>query len=63
VEGRVTGHMEGLIDGLVKFAKKRLGAPDATTLAAVQTVSDEARIDRLYDRVDVVKSWAELLQE
>ncbi len=50
------------IKRLIKMASKRCGAPDAPTLAALEAVTDEARLDDLYDRVEHVSSWAELLE-
>jgi hypothetical protein len=55
-----------LKSGAVQLAilgEKRFGAPDATTLEAVESIDDLDRLRRITDRLLDVESWQELLAE
>lgn len=68
-EGRVQGRAEGESRGAVKEARKLLrtlgdsvwGPPDATTAAALEQITELARLEELVVRVPSVSSWQELL--
>lgn len=68
-EGRAEGRVEGVREGAVAEARKLLrrvgdgllGAPDAPTAASIEQISDLVRLESLFDRLSVVKTWSELL--
>jgi hypothetical protein len=69
-EGRQEGRQEGRAEGaltharrtIVRLGRRRLSAPDETTLAAINSLSDLDRLDRMTERLDEVQSWEELLR-
>jgi predicted transposase YdaD len=66
-EGRQEGHEEGVLHGeqraVLRVGRKRLGEPDAATVAAVQAVTELERLNLMLDRVTEVESWTELLTD
>jgi predicted transposase YdaD len=69
VEGREEGRQEGRQEGraaeardmLLLAGRKRLGEPDAETLAAVTAIAEIERLENLMLRLFEVESWDELL--
>jgi hypothetical protein len=60
-EGRMRGRLETLRGTLIRLGARMLGAPDETTRAVVQAITDADRLDALTLRLADVKTWAELL--
>jgi len=76
-QGRAVGKEEGLSEGLargkvegkaeearallLRLGRKRLGVPDAATVAALEAITDLARLERLSEAILDVPGWAELL--
>jgi len=64
-EGREEGRGEGRVMEaralLLRQGEKRFGAPDAPTRAALEAMTDLARLEDLSLRLLEVESWAELL--
>jgi hypothetical protein len=68
-KGRKEGEKVGLKKGrveecqrlLLRQGEARFGPPDAETNAALQTISDLDRLERLADAVLTAKSWQEFL--
>ena len=69
VEGIARGMAEGLATGAVAEAKKVLrlqgdeafGIPDAATLAAIERLNDQSKLEELLRRMLTSSSWRELL--
>ena len=65
LEGRVEGRVEGRLgkarDLLVQQVTLRFGTPRKRTLAALERIRDEARLDDLAVRLLEVETWDELL--
>ena len=69
-DGRAEGLAEGLAKGLAKgerrgllrLGTKRLGAPDAEALAALESITSLQRLDELADRLLDVETWRDLLE-
>ncbi len=72
-EGIAVGREEGITEGridearrlLIRQGTKRFGAPDSTTLAAIEAIQDLDRFEALGDRiVDAdIHGWDDLLRE
>ena len=74
-EGKAEGRTEGEVEGLVREAqkillhagRKRLGPPDAATIARIELLTDLDRLEGLIDRVvdpsSGAASWEKLLSE
>jgi predicted transposase YdaD len=63
-EGRAEGRAEGLATArelLLALGSRSLGQPDAATRAALESITDLARMEELADRAQGAASWAELL--
>ena len=60
-KGREEGREEGLRSSLLRLGRQRFGEPGATTLAAVEAITDKEQLERLLDRVLVANDWQELL--
>jgi predicted transposase YdaD len=76
-KGRVRGVTQGVAQGvaqgtaqgalqearrlLLRYGQIRLGPPTEEVRAALETIKDTARIERMHDRVLQVPTWAELL--
>ena len=64
VQGRQEGRQEGRLEGeralFLRLAQRRLGEPDARTLAVIQDAPQES-IEAWADRLLTVESWQELL--
>lgn len=64
-EGRELGQAQGRIDEarrlLLELGAERLGPPDPTVVASIQTVSDLATLERLLRGLFTASSWPELL--
>ncbi len=58
-DGREEGKAEGERILFLKFARRRLGEPDAQTLAVVESASTET-IEHWMEEILRVESWAEL---
>jgi hypothetical protein len=56
------GEMNARRTLILRAGRKRFGQPTAETEAALQTITDLDRLDRMFDALDDVKSWDELLQ-
>lgn len=56
------GEVRGKRQWLLRAGKKRFGPPSADAEAAVESITDPDRLDRMFDAIDQVKSWGELLQ-
>jgi predicted transposase YdaD len=56
------GAIRGKRDFLIRRARKRFGPPPADIEAAILAITDPDRLDRMFDAVDDVRSWNELLQ-
>ncbi len=61
-EGEAKGAARQTRKMIVKYGKKALGEPDQMIIASLDSISDVERLERIYDRIDEAKSWAELLQ-
>jgi hypothetical protein len=46
---------------LLRSARKRFGQPPADAEAVINSISDPAQLDRMFDAVDQVRGWDELL--
>ena len=55
------GERQSLIRMLLRQGRKKFGEPDATTLAAVERLTDVDRLESLTDRILDVATWQELL--
>jgi hypothetical protein len=60
-EGEVRGEVREARKLLRKSAERAFGPPDAQTAAALEQIHDLARLEALFDRVETVGSWQELL--
>ncbi len=64
-EGKAEGKAEGKVEGaravLLRQGRKRFGEPDAATVAAVEAISDLARLERMSEAIFDVPGWKELL--
>ena len=60
VQGRQEGRQEGERALFLRLAQRRLGEPDARTLAVIQDAPQES-IEAWADRLLTVESWQELL--
>ena len=64
-EGRVEGRTEGSVEEarklLLLLGAKRWGAPDARSRAAIEAITDLARLEQLTERLLDVSGWDELL--
>lgn len=60
-EGLKRGVIQGQQRQLRSVGRKLLGEPDATTLAALEAIQDEDRLERLALSVLTATSWQELL--
>jgi predicted transposase YdaD len=61
-EGRVEGRVDEVRRLLTRFGERRLGPAPATVQAMLETIEDVERLEGLFDRVDGVQSWDELLE-
>jgi len=61
-DGREEGKAEGERTLFLKFASRRLGEPDAQTLAVVESASTET-IEHWMEEILRVESWAELIAQ
>jgi predicted transposase YdaD len=59
--GREEGRVEGERRVLLLQGEAKFGSPDAATRAAIQSISDLARLDELAVRLMSVSSWQDLL--
>jgi predicted transposase YdaD len=55
------GERKALIGTLLRQGRKKFGEPDATTLAAVERLTDVDRLQNLTDRILEAATWQELL--
>ena len=55
------GERKALIRTLLRLGRKKLGEPDAATIALVERLTDVDRIQNLTDRILEVATWQELL--
>ncbi|HVS37222.1 MAG TPA: hypothetical protein VMS17_16790 [Gemmataceae bacterium] len=55
------GRKAALRDAILRQAARRLGAPPAEVVAALNGIEDVARLDRMFDRAPDAASWADLL--
>jgi hypothetical protein len=64
-EGLVEGREEGRADEarriILAVGTRRFGAPDATTVAAIEAIRDVDALERLIDPILISTSWQELL--
>ena len=68
-EGIAKGRAEGEVLGLVREAQKillrngrrRLGPPDVSTVARIESLTDVDRLENLIEQAEKATSWAELL--
>lgn len=56
------GQVKGATRLLVRHARKKLGEPDAATRAALESIGEVERLERMFDQIALVSKWAELLQ-
>lgn len=61
-EGETKGAARQTRKMIVKYGTKALGDPGQTIIASLESISDVERLERIYDKIDDAKSWAELLQ-
>jgi hypothetical protein len=54
------GRAEHAHSMLLKHGRKTLGTPSANDEAKLKSIPDVARLDRMFDSLDVVQSWNEL---
>ena len=62
-EGEAKGRAEGERDVILLQGRKRFGAPDAKTVAALEAIAERETLERLAERLLEVESWNELLAE
>jgi predicted transposase YdaD len=62
-EGREEGRAEGEHRLIMRLGSGRLGAPDEVTRSQIERITDIDTLERLFDRVQTVSSWAELLSD
>jgi hypothetical protein len=55
------GSIKALQNTLLRQGQQRFGVATASTQAAIQGITDEARLERMTERVLVVSDWQELL--
>ena len=60
-EGEKKGELKHARKSLLRKAAARFGGPDAATEAAIATITEVDRLDRLADNLLNVSSWSELL--
>lgn len=60
-KGRAEGRAEGLRTALLGQGRKQFGSPSAKVKAAVNAVTDPARLEALLDRLSDVSTWDDLL--
>jgi hypothetical protein len=56
------GEVRGLHRMLLRQGRKRFGAPDPATQAALTAITDLDRLQRMAERLLDVASWQDLLQ-
>ena len=61
-EGMVKGAIDQTRRLLLRTARKRFGEPDQVVTDAINAITDLGRLEALYDRIEFVASWSELLQ-
>jgi hypothetical protein len=61
-EGKAQGKVEEARKILLRLGRKRIGAPDQATLAAIECITDEDVLEHMIDRLDDATSWTDLLQ-
>lgn len=61
--GEAKGEAKGEANALLRLGGRRFGTPSATVRAAITTMIDVSRLNRLIDRLLEVESWDELLAE
>lgn len=59
--GEARGEARGEMKMLLLWGSKRLGEPDANTLATLQSITQVEVLERLGIRLLEVESWGELL--
>jgi len=70
-EGRVEGRVEGEAVGrlgearriVVRLGTQRLGAPAASTIAAIEAIDELDALENLIARLLTARSWQELLSD
>jgi hypothetical protein len=55
------GRVEGELRILLRFGRKQLGTPSASTEASLAAIHDIDRLERMADALVTAKSWEELL--
>lgn len=65
-KGQARGETIGMAHGerklLIMAATKKLGAPGESTLAALSSISDVTKLERMFVGLDSVNSWEQLLE-
>jgi hypothetical protein len=56
------GEVRGVRRAILKFGTRRFGPADAATTAALEAITNLARLDRMAERVHEVVGWKELLE-
>jgi hypothetical protein len=46
---------------ILNLGRKRFGVPDMTTTTRLESITDLAQLDRIFDRLLDVTNWQELL--
>jgi hypothetical protein len=59
--GGALGRVDEARDILLRQGRKKLGEPDAITLAAIDGITSHERLEELMDRVPTTSTWQELL--
>ncbi|MFM9962889.1 MAG: hypothetical protein ACKV2Q_16895 [Planctomycetaceae bacterium] len=62
-EGLAKGFVKARAEDILRICTKRLGKPNRKVRESILAICDEARLDKLLDRVLDVESWAELLND
>jgi hypothetical protein len=61
LEGKLEGQSEQTRKIIVRLGSKRFGQPDAGTLSQLNAITEVERLERISDRLDAAKNWADLL--
>jgi hypothetical protein len=61
-EGRAEGKVEGLRGSVLRLGRKKFGPPTPEQEAAVNAITDLARLEALSEKLLDVSTWDELLK-
>ncbi len=60
-QGRIQGRLTLVKRILIKFGTKRFGIPTDVELEKINQIMDPALLEQLFDRMDDVSRWSDLI--